>query len=204
MEFSYILTFLGGVIADLVRRILLPRSENWIIRLLPSGRREKNRERNIQLLDLRGKLQAQKLPADLIQNIEDGTQEFIARLRSSAQSEVDVFVEVQEEALSAQAKTQTEMNMLMFDRFEAAERLLGERMEQMRNADHISEAGLAALAEADEAFRKLRESDAILEGLIIAEGGSMAPMLRGYIMEQTTIGRIARLDYLHQFANGEI
>jgi uncharacterized protein YecT (DUF1311 family) len=193
-------TIMGGLVSwfiiELVRRTLLPQTEEYLIRFLPARRRLKNIEHNLQHLEIRAKLIEQGLDPSLAAELERETSEFTQTLERGIAATQAAFVETEVDRLGSFATTQAEMNQHAFDSLSSADRLLESRLASLLAAEHVSAAAKKELREAQSAWKALREKDAKAEAMFTAEGGSMEPAIRGMAMRDKTIERLGWVEQL--------
>ena len=192
---GYLLSFVGGIAADIVRKIFLPKSEAALARIFPSLQIERNRKTNLEQLQIREKLVALGKDPSLANEIDRNADDFQLRLDTGHSGLESAFVEVEAERLDQFASTQAEMNMVANDRFVAADRLMTSKFDQLIDSKEASDAAKIALRASQALCLSLRDSAAETEALFTAEGGSMMPMVRGMAMEHATIVRIAELNH---------
>ena len=203
MDLSHLLTFFGGIIADLLRKILLPQTEGWIERRIPSKRRERNARRNMVLLDVRERLTKMGHDPALASHVEEESDEFLRRLDAHQTAQREAFADVEADRLASQAQSQAEMNQVAFLRLGAADQFLVSATERFKSEVYLSRDALGAMDAAHRAWEAFREADAIFEGLAIADGGTMRPVVQAGVMESATVDRIARLNALRRQLGGK-
>lgn len=202
VEFSYALTFVSGLLADLLRRVFLPESERWLDRVLPWRRKASNTRENLQSLEIRKKLRDLGLDSQLASHIGDNASDFFAKIEAAGEREKTAYTEVMFDALGSEARTQAEMNAFSFDRFAAADRLLESRFDQIMVTLSDDRTSADALAESQNAFLLFREKDAVAEAKLTADGGTMEPLIHAAAMESATVSRLGRLRELERLATG--
>lgn len=189
MEFSYIITFLGGIAADIVRKVFIPQTEEWLEGLLPHKRRAKNVQRNMFQLEVREKLESTGHDPSLARHVEEDAAEFLKRLDGRHEAQREALVELEADRLVSEAITQTDMNIAAGERYQEADQNLAKAIERLRRKAHLSENALAALDEAQGAWEAFRDAQSKFEGLATAEGGSMQPMVHAMALSDMTVDR---------------
>lgn len=196
MIITYFLTFVGGVLADIARKVIVPQTEDWLERCFPRLRRERNVQRNLLQLEVRERLLKMGCDPTLAADLHEEPEKWLSKLEQRQSATREAFADLEAERLAAGAQTQVEMNQSAFDRFEAADRLLDIAVERFKADVPLSETAGAALEDAQKAWKEFRASDAEFEGLAAAEGGSMRSLAHALVMEAITIERIGRLNAL--------
>ncbi|MCV3271468.1 lysozyme inhibitor LprI family protein [Roseobacter sinensis] len=195
---GYILSFLGGIAADIARKVFLPQSEALLARIIPSLQKESNKRANLEELEVRDKLRKIGKSPDLARHITENSGDFVSRLNDNQEADRLSFVEVEAERLESNASTQAEMTAVALARYEAADKLLSMRMESLKESSDVSAAAKDALVEAQKAWKEFIFKDARAEALFTAEGGSMEPMIFNSSLEQSTMSRLKELRHLQE------
>jgi len=201
MDFTHALTFFGGFIADLLRQALLPQTQRWVEYLFPQLRRNRNTQQNLALLELREKLERLGHDPTIAAHAGDNVAAFTERLEKTHRTKREVCTDMEACRLASHAQTQTVMNILATDRFHAADRLLSSTIERFIAEMDLTENARKALEESQRLGIKYRLADAEFEGLVMAEGGSMEPLITASLMESITVDRIARLNDTRDWLN---
>jgi len=189
MEISYLLTFLGGIGADIARKVFIPQTEEWLENILPHKRKARNVKRNMLQLEVREKLEKMGHNPALARHVEGDAEEFLMRLDDRHEAQREALVELEADRLLQNASNQLEMNMAAGERLQEADAGLAEAIERLKGAVDLSENATAALDEAQGAWEAFRAAQGKLEGLAWAEGGSMRPMVHAMAMADMTIDR---------------
>ena len=121
----------------------------------------------------------------LARHVEDDAEEFLKRLDDQREA----LVELEADRLVSEAMTQSDMNMAAGERFREADQNLAEAIERLKRKAHLSENAVAALDEAQSAWEAFRDAQGKFEGLAIAEGGSMQPMVHAMTLADMTVDR---------------
>lgn len=198
MELSYILTFLGGVVADIARKVLIPQTEEWLERVVPYKRRARNVERNLLQLEVREKLEKMGHDPALARYVEEDAEEFWQRLEQRQEAQREVWVELQADRVLSASATQAEMNQNAFDRVKEADENLVKAIERLKRKAGLSESALAALDESQSAWEAYRDAQSKFDALALVEGGSMEPMVQAGHAEDMTIDRIMNIAALRK------
>lgn len=195
-EWSYGLVFLLGIVADLLRRIIMPRTQDWIEGFIPSERRSRNAEKNLQLLETAQRLESLGVPVEMADQIELDAQTFSRALRKRVEAEQRAYTESSSSMVEHFAVTQAEMNDISLARFEAAEKLMDARFRVLMADEALTTNARDVLKNAQASFSQFRRHDSEAEAILTAEGGTMQPMVTTSSMERITIARLARLEEL--------
>ncbi|KZY39236.1 hypothetical protein A3731_38935, partial [Roseovarius sp. HI0049] len=193
MEISYILTFLGGVVADIARKVLIPQTEEWLERVVPYKRRARNAERNLLRLEVREKLKNMGHDPALARFVEEDAEEFWQKLEQRQEAKREALVELETDRVLSASATQAEMNQNAFDRFQEADENLAKAIEHLKRKAGLSESALNALDESQNAWEAYRDAQSRFEALVLVEGGSMEPMVQAGHAEDMTIDRIMNI-----------
>ncbi|KZY44805.1 hypothetical protein A3731_10395 [Roseovarius sp. HI0049] len=198
MEISYILTFLGGVVADIARKVLIPQTEEWLERVVPYKRRARNAERNLLRLEVREKLKNMGHDPALARFVEEDAEEFWQKLEQRQEAKREALVELETDRVLSASATQAEMNQNAFDRFQEADENLAKAIEHLKRKAGLSESALNALDESQNAWEAYRDAQSRFEALVLVEGGSMEPMVQAGHAEDMTIDRIMNIAALRK------
>ena len=198
MELSYILTFLGGVAADIARKVLIPQTEEWLERVVPYKRRARNVERNLLRLEVREKLKNMGHDPALARFVEEDAEEFWKKLEQRQEAKREALVELETDRVLSASATQAEMNQNAFDRFQEADENLAKAIERLKRKAGLSESALNALEESQNAWEAYRDAQSRFEALVLVEGGSMEPMVQAGHAEDMTIDRIMNIAALRK------
>ncbi|OWV41853.1 hypothetical protein CDZ96_24235 [Mameliella alba] len=198
MEITYILTFFGGVAADIARKVLIPQTEEWLERVVPFKRRARNVERNLLRLEVREKLEKLGHDPALARYVEEDAEEFWRRLDQRQEAQREALVELQTDRVLSEAATQAEMNQNAFDRLQEADTNLAKAIERLKRKAGLSENALVALDESQSAWEAYRCAQSRFDALALVEGGSMEPMLQASHAEDLTIDRILKIAALRK------
>lgn len=194
----YALTFIGGVFADVLRKILVPQTDEWLETFLPHRRHARNVDRNVVMLDVRERLQRAGHDPALAAHVGDDVKVFLQKLEEDRSAKRDAFADVTADRLVAQAQTQAEMNEVAGHQRESADKLLSSTISRFLDEVDVSENAKAQLYKAQEAWEAFRAADAEFEALTAAEGGSILPLIRSMAMESAAISRIASFRSLRE------
>ncbi|THH38094.1 DUF1311 domain-containing protein [Aliishimia ponticola] len=189
MEISYLLTFFGGVAADIARKVFIPQTEEWLESILPHKRKARNAKRNMLQLEVREKLEKMGKDPSLARHVEDDAEEFLRRLDERHEAQREALVELEADRLLQNATTQVEMNMASGERLQEADENLATAIERLKRKGGLSENAIAALDNAQKAWEEFRAAQGEFEGLAMAEGGSMQPMVHALAMADMTVDR---------------
>ncbi|WP_375699792.1 lysozyme inhibitor LprI family protein [Pseudophaeobacter sp. TrK17] len=189
MEISYLLTFFGGVAADIARKVFIPQTEEWLESILPHKRKARNVKRNMLQLEVREKLEKMGKDPSLARHVEDDAEEFLRRLDERHEAQREALVELEADRLLQNATTQVEMNMAAGERLQEADENLATAIERLKRKGGLSENAIAALDKAQRAWEEFRAAQGEFEGLAMAEGGSMQPMVHALAMADMTVDR---------------
>lgn len=199
IDFTIFFAFAGGFAADLLRRTLLPQSEEWLGRFLPHTRRRQNRQRNLMHLEVRERLKTLGIDPIIADSVEDEGETFVERLRTNAEAKREAFVDAEVDLLTSLARSQSEMNEAVIDRASSFERLVHRRFDEMLKSAGLTLKAEQALIASQEAWLEFQKRDADLESIVVAEGGSMKPLVFGGASEAEAVSRIARLKTLSSY-----
>ena len=194
MMLGYILSFVGGIFADIARKVLLPQSEAALAKFVPALREERNKKENLEQLQIRQLLLALGQDPSMASSIEQNTEDFRRRLDDKSSDIKVALIETEASRSFDAAETQSEMNEAAYSRFAAADRLMTQKYNELVGSAEVSELAKAALMKSQLSWLELRDSAAEAEALFSAEGGSMMPMIQAMALEQSTIARIAELN----------
>ena len=193
MEISYLLTFFGGVAADIARKVFIPQTEEWLESILPHKRKARNVKRNMLQLEVREKLEKMGKDPSIARFVEDDREEFLQRLDERHEAQREALVELEADRLLQNATTQVEMNMAAGERLQEADENLATAIERLKRKGGLSENAIAALDNAQKAWEEFRAAQGEFEGLAMAEGGSMQPMVHALAMADMTVDRTLNL-----------
>jgi uncharacterized protein YecT (DUF1311 family) len=189
MDISYLLTFFGGVAADIARKVFIPQTEEWLETLLPHKRKARNVKRNMLQLEVREKLEKMGKDPSLARYVEDDAEDFLQRLEERHEAQREALVELEADRLLQNASTQIELNMAAGERLQEADENLAKAVERLKRKGGLSENAISALDDAQKAWEEFRAAQGKFEGLAMAEGGSMQPMVNALAMADMTIDR---------------
>lgn len=189
MELSYLLTFLGGIVADIGRKVFIPQTEEWLESVIPHKRRARNVERNMLQLEVRERLEKMGHDPTLARHVEDDAEEFLKKLDDRHEAQREALVELETDRLVSEATTQTAMTFAAGERYQEAQQNLAKAIERLKRKAHLSENAIGALDEAQGAWEAYRDAQGKFEGLVMAEEGSMQPMVRASVMADMTVDR---------------
>lgn len=198
MELSYILTFLGGVAADIARKVLVPQTEEWLEKIVPYKRRARNVERNLIQLEVREKLEKMGHDPILARYVEEDAEDFWRRLDQRHEAQREALVELETDRILSTSATQAEMNQSAFDRFQEADENLAKAIEHLKRKAGLSEIASASFGEAQRAWEAYRDAQSRFEALARVEGGSMESMVQAGHAEEMTIDRILNISALRK------
>ncbi|WP_417240874.1 lysozyme inhibitor LprI family protein [Celeribacter halophilus] len=189
MEISYLLTFIGGLTADIARKVFIPQTEEWLESILPHKRKARNVKRNMLQLEVREKLEKMGKDPSLARHVEDDAEEFLQRLDDRHEAQREALVELEADRLLQSASTQTDMTMAAGERLQEADENMAIEIKRLMRQGQLSENAMAALNAAQKAWEEFRTAQGEFEGLAMAEGGSMQPMVHAMAMSDITVDR---------------
>lgn len=202
MELSYLLTFLGGIAADIGRKVFIPQTEEWLESVLPHKRKARNLQRNMLQLEVRERLEKLGHDPALARHVEEDAEEFLRRLDDRHEAQREAFVELEADRLLQQASTQAEMSTAAGERLTEADENLSIEIGRLKRGAGFSDNALAALDDAQKAWEAFRVAEGRFQGLAMAEGGSMEGMVHALAMADMTIDRTLNLSAMRKTLSG--
>lgn len=186
MEFHWLITFLLGMFADIVRSIVAPQTTEWINRHIPFTRKSINSADNLHYLRTLKAIDDAGLDRSVVDHIEKDAEAFKNTIEYLTMAKVDAEVEY-----VSTATTQMEMNFEAKARAEAAERKLNKTLTELRKKSSF-QPNQEKLKHSQENWERYRDSEAEFAASEY-EGGSIAPLVYWLSYLQSTIARRAEL-----------
>lgn len=185
---DWLVGFVLGFFADLVRSVFMPTSTEWINRFIPTARKKANVEENILTLDIMEKLKSLGKDPALAKHAQDDAAQFLAVLNSQQEA----FVENAIEIIDSTYMTQVEMNMEAGRRADVARQQMERAIVALERSGWMEACQVAALKRTQDHWESYAKAQAEFASAEF-EGGSMAPLVYASELESVTVSRTGEL-----------
>lgn len=183
-----VVMFFVGLVADALRSVLVPASNAWLSRFIPSARERANLEDNKITLEIMERLQALGKDPALARHVKQNADTFLALI----ETQQDVFVENEIQVMTGGPSTQLEMNMEAARRADVARQQMEKSLTALQDSGWLTPPELSALHLSQDSWLTYAEAQSQFAWAGY-EGGSMAPLAYWSQMEKATLTRTGEL-----------